>query len=339
MNMKGTVFVLLVLGLAFLATPQAWATIVNDDIVIDYVRASESGDLYNSGTARVFSYGGGPFWAAVLEDSRPLTGTPAAQRDAGVLHWVNSANRDGSPYTTLVDKFYTFCVETEAFTPGDAYDVQGLGIEARNTNKVLTGYGAWVYDKFRLNVVAATLNPRNATTDAEKKTLGAYQLALWAGMVGWTDVNSNGNFDTSEPLGAVGLTTSAYYARFGASWTDLSEAARLTQIADAGLSYAAFLLDDAYWAVDGASEWAMLRTWNYYQCINVQGDLGNARQDQMLYYGGPGGVVPEPVSLAIWGVAGGLGAMGLSLRRRRSRWSDENRQAIVDIVEGRARQG
>ena len=48
--------------------------------------------------------------------------------------------------------------------------------------------------------------------------------------------------------------------------------------------------------------------------------------------------VPEPASLAIWAIAGGLGAAGLSLKRcRQGRWSDENRQAIMGIVQGRSR--
>ncbi len=56
-------------------------------------------------------------------------------------------------------------------------------------------------------------------------------------------------------------------------------------------------------------------------------------------------VVPEPASLAIWSLTAGLSFAGLgSLRRRknktvdRGRWSDENRQAIVGIIEaGRRR--
>ncbi len=46
------------------------------------------------------------------------------------------------------------------------------------------------------------------------------------------------------------------------------------------------------------------------------------------------GSIPEPASLLIWSVAGGLAAAGAAIRRRRpTRWSDENRQAIVGLIE------
>ncbi|MGQ9576633.1 MAG: hypothetical protein ACUVUC_15095, partial [Thermoguttaceae bacterium] len=51
---------------------------------------------------------------------------------------------------------------------------------------------------------------------------------------------------------------------------------------------------------------------------------------------GSGSIIPEPTSLAIWGVVG-LGAAGLaSLRGRRklARWSDQDRQAIVQLIQG-----
>jgi hypothetical protein len=47
-----------------------------------------------------------------------------------------------------------------------------------------------------------------------------------------------------------------------------------------------------------------------------------------------GVVIPEPASLLIWSVAGGLAAAGAAIRRRRpTRWSDENRNAIVGLIE------
>jgi len=55
----------------------------------------------------------------------------------------------------------------------------------------------------------------------------------------------------------------------------------------------------------------------------------------------PSDLIPEPASLLIWSVVGGLGAAGVALKRRRQakagRWSDENRQAIFEVVEGRRR--
>jgi hypothetical protein len=48
--------------------------------------------------------------------------------------------------------------------------------------------------------------------------------------------------------------------------------------------------------------------------------------------------IPEPVSIVIWGLgaAGAAGAMALRRRKNtRARWSDENRQAIVGLIENR----
>ena len=52
--------------------------------------------------------------------------------------------------------------------------------------------------------------------------------------------------------------------------------------------------------------------------------------------------VPEPVSIVIWSVAGGVGAAAaLAAKRRRrqvrGRWSEESRRAILDVIEGKRR--
>jgi len=49
-------------------------------------------------------------------------------------------------------------------------------------------------------------------------------------------------------------------------------------------------------------------------------------------------VVPEPVSIIVWGAGAGLAAGAVAMRRReepRRKWSAKNRQAIIQIVQGR----
>ena len=70
---------------------------------------------------------------------------------------------------------------------------------------------------------------------------------------------------------------------------------------------------------------------------------GSAAQDQVILTApniipnGSSDSVPEPVTLAIWGVGAGL-AGAAALRRRkqpRGRWSQESRQAIFHVIEGK----
>jgi hypothetical protein len=42
--------------------------------------------------------------------------------------------------------------------------------------------------------------------------------------------------------------------------------------------------------------------------------------------------IPEPASLVVWSVIGAATGLG-ALRRRRARWSKENRQAIVEVIQ------
>lgn len=77
--------------------------------------------------------------------------------------------------------------------------------------------------------------------------------------------------------------------------------------------------------------------------VAILKDLGNAAaQDQIFFVAtsnDAGGLhpVPEPTTIAIWGVGVGL-AGAAALRRRKQpqgRWSKENRQQILSIIEGK----
>ena len=66
--------------------------------------------------------------------------------------------------------------------------------------------------------------------------------------------------------------------------------------------------------------------------------LDNGADQPQLWFsttGNPGGTTtPEPVSLVVWSVLGAGAAGCLAVRRRRAgRWSAENRQAIMGIIE------
>jgi len=313
-----------VVALSLLAGPSAWAAI-HDDILIDYVRVSTDGALGNSGNAVTFANNGGPFWAVMLRDDRGLTQRwqkpldPLLMRDLDSAHsgygigttphWVNAENRNGSPYTAVVDRFFTFCVETnQTFSPGTVYDIRDLSGTSWNTTKAMTGYAAWVFDKFQQNVVS--LNPR-APNDTQKAKLATYQKAIWAGMVGFTDTNTDSVWQTSEALGEVGGGTSQYHVKFGLDWDSDAD-----EYSTAGILYSAFLLDATNWAWAGANEYDMLRRFNGYQLINVQTDSAGQAQDQMIAYGGPTGGVPEPATIVVWSLLAGAAGVA-ALRRRR----------------------
>jgi hypothetical protein len=69
---------------------------------------------------------------------------------------------------------------------------------------------------------------------------------------------------------------------------------------------------------------------------------GYGAQDQIVLVrtSAPGGSppVPEPAGIAVWGIGAGLAAGAAALRRRkqrRGRWSKENREAVLRIVQGK----
>jgi post-segregation antitoxin (ccd killing protein) len=44
--------------------------------------------------------------------------------------------------------------------------------------------------------------------------------------------------------------------------------------------------------------------------------------------------VPEPIAIAIWGVLGAAGAAAMRRHKQaKGRWSEENRQAIFQVIE------
>jgi len=192
----------------------------------------------------------------------------------------------GTPYTSFV----TFCVErTEYFNPGTRYDIKGLTEQSQNSQKYLTGYAAWVYAK------TTEVNPR----DLANQTFMLYaQQAIWAGMV---TKDTSGNLNTPGLAGS-GLPMGT--PDFG----DILVAGG----AKVNIDYDTFL----------GSGWGGLAELHGYKVINVQDARGNPKQDQVISPENSTGAIPEPASLLIWSVAGGVAVAGAAIRRRRTtRWS------------------
>ena len=198
----------------------------------------------------------------------------------------------------------TFCVETQdsiSFSPG-WYNVYSVTM-TNSQNRNLKGYAAWVYDVWRAK--------EGSIASAADKM--AFQKAIWAGI----------------SSGAVNTSGSEYYAEYGSNITVWTPYQGLGTSNNIDIDYATFV------AANGLGGNGLNYTADYYFV-----DLGSSGGAQAQFLNGPEFPgIPEPASLIIWSVAGGLGAAGLGLRKRpRGRWSDENRQAIMDVVKGRARQ-
>jgi hypothetical protein len=116
-----------------------------------------------------------------------------------------------------------------------------------------------------------------------------------------------------------------------------------------GLNNPAQYLYDSWFALGGAydNDWA----WQnkpviagddfvpFVQLALLSGTSGGfpyAQEQAIFNTAGSLPDVPEPASIAIWALIGGMGAAGVAMKRRKNRhgrWSDENRQAIMSIIE------
>jgi hypothetical protein len=81
-------------------------------------------------------------------------------------------------------------------------------------------------------------------------------------------------------------------------------------------------------AAGWTSSWTPPPTEEVLTLLNSQGDPA---QDQIV------SLVPEPTTLAIWGLGVGLAGAAAMRRRKQShgRWSAENRQAIFEVIDGK----
>ncbi|NLS91350.1 MAG: hypothetical protein GXX96_04090 [Planctomycetaceae bacterium] len=199
--------------------------------------------------------------------------------------------------------FWTFCVQrNEYFSPTtNAYEVQKIQTftELTAPKRYLTGYGAWVYDKFLNAVGTATWNG-STLGSFTKANLGLLQKAMWASM---TDgLATVGGFD-------VGLFTQVGTAN---SWWTLTSSEK-TALDNLGYGLTSFAA--AWNPVSGPATWAGQDYIGDIRVLvmvdgNVQDLVGRVTDDSSPN-------VPEPATLAIWSLLGGLTLAGSQIRRRK----------------------
>jgi hypothetical protein len=238
----------------------------------------EDGDwlVISNSTLRSPSFSGGPFQARVYDEN------PAMNPSA--------SPRGGSP-------FLTFCLQkSQTFAWNTPYEV-ALGLSNDSPGHLLTGYAAWVYQKF---LVDSSLT----VAKAEK-----YQRAIWAGMVLKANLAQVTFDDLGGNLSLEQITDWSTYENYG------------------------FGRGSYRTAIGGESNFATeIQEVGDVKVIRLAG-----AQDQAVLVPDlvppPPPPVPEPASLAIWSVLA-MGAAGVAARRRasRRRWTDDQRRAIRDLV-------
>jgi hypothetical protein len=287
--MKRTLLFAAALGLSL--SSQAWAGLsINDDVrMTSGLNASQGGSYTN---------GGGPFKAELFDDT---------------LSTVSGHGSD-LPYAT----FLTFCVQ-HGENLATWNNLDSLNPYSLATNRYLTGYAAWAYEKFVNSPLSSVANVGTANS----LDLTAYQFAIWGGMVNLNPA-SNTAVAVAAQIGVSGLSETDFSANVPA-WGNTV----LNLLQAKGLDYATF----------AGSGWTggVLDLHNY-KIMNLSNGGGTGTQDQIIV---PAGSldVPEPASLAVWSILAG-GAAGLSVARRRratarGRWSNDNREAILSVIEGK----
>jgi hypothetical protein len=305
-NMVRRLLVVLGVFLAFGCMAQiASASINGDDLYLG---------LWNGGS---LGQAEGPFQAQIYSTQYPASPSgisiPAGQPAPGPSNQV--AN------------FLTFCVQTNQYfwSSGEWFNIAGLSkatdAPVGTPEYTLSAYTAWVYNKFYNDAPYAAFAQNPSLSPAGSGPAGTgltwaqafdyFQECIWAGMV--------------APGGRVGDASSEF------AFSNFSSA-DLTNLDNLGIGY------------DEFSGLGLTSTGNVV-VINfnpVPDDGYEMGQNQLLVLapGDEGQIpnpIPEPTTIAIWGVGVGL-AGAAALRRRRQpggRWSDENRQAIFHIIEGK----
>lgn len=236
---------------------------------------------------------------------------------------------DLNPSGGQVDTIYTFCLELNqgiwvsdpTLAPPDndiRYKVAGLGnttSEGKTLN--LNGFGAWLFYEFstgKNGAGGAGVIPTYGFLTTQQA--GAIQFGLWKDL-GYTNDEISAAVAGYSGWGTTDLT--AYQAILN-DWQDDYNADRAFQTASIPLVRVAQMQGpygfEQYGFDPGPAQ-----------------DLGVLVTGSEL--GGRPPIVPEPTSIVVWTLAAGLGAAGsVAARRRRTRWSEDSRRAILGIIEG-----
>jgi len=268
-----TMAITLLGGLSFASA----AIEVNDDIQIN---------VWNRGQSQ------GPFQVTIYDDHTPGIGSK-----------------------TIVETpspFLTFCVEThEYFNNVDTFNINGFNNYTTNSNKLLTGYSAWVYEKFldlSINVTDSTQTLTNlfsAYGVSTKNALNAFQDAIWAGVITKEAAINASNVGSKN--------NSEYGAQYGKDYN--LENSTLVAL---GINLTAFQ-NDSQW--HGASYAEKLANVGDVLVINIHtgSNMGQDQLIQIITNGHQNDPVPEPAGFVIWSLLAGvcwLGARRVKAARR-----------------------
>jgi hypothetical protein len=290
--------------------------------------------------------------AAIAQNDDLQLSTWSGSNWEGPFHatvWDDHTSAFHYPPTGLVKDadFLTFCVErTNYFSNGFVFNIDQIGPITATGNKRLTGYSAWVYQKFlkieQLNGFGVGTLPTGtyaikpsgaATTVTWQNAFNAYQTAIWAGMVAHDSSGNPLNLPGEAGSEWVGIPNGGDYAAIGISYNDWlasnwlglpvsTRQEQLDSLAQVG-DFHVMVLDPTqhnYSATYGGGY-----TWG---------------QDQIVFLT-EGEVVPEPATLVVWSLLGAGSWLGMRVWRRRNRpagrqpWSPENRSAILSIIENK----
>jgi hypothetical protein len=239
--------------------------------------------------------------AKYLGHAYDIGNNPLFEGNGGAFSWVLSSTHSplSSPTNTA---FQTFCVElTQTIStgsPGPYYKVSSVFTPTVgsfiNSSSSTLGNLQGIY---LFDLWSANKITQNATN------AGVVQAALW---------ESEGYSD-SQIASALGIST--FYLN---NTVDTSIQTFLGVALSTSTSYSNYSPSDVV-AFD-------LKTLG-----------GSGAQDQIVLGtvgGSNNGSVPEPVSLAVWGIGAGLAAGSVALRRKQpnGRWSKKNRQAILQVI-------
>jgi hypothetical protein len=257
--------------------------------------------------------------------------TPYHYLNGGEFQFTLTKNLNYPPYAPPANQgfvagtqstIYSFCAEIDQYIASPMYVTHLADAWDSDHSHHLTDFAEWVFWGYSTkdeggNIVADRAGSGNPIT---KPTLPVL----------------SGSPPSGVAVGATIQWTIWHEMQYAVSATPPNQAL-----------YNAWL---AQYAVDNAANGA----WDHYKDTHVDdpvmvawlssnyqdvldGKWGGA-QDQVVFIPARAlSLIPEPASLAIWAVAGGLGAAGLALKRRRqnsrTRWPEENRQAIMSIIE------
>jgi hypothetical protein len=230
----------------------------------------------------------------------------ASEGNGGAFSWQLTGTVSGPPSSPIGTNFDTFCTELQQnINNGSTYTIGSLftpstGGTINSSGNILQNMkGVYLFDLWSNNLLSSYTSSWGSAAVA-----GAVQYELWA---------SEGY--TSAQISSTGGLSGSLFNSASA------DAAILLGVTDVNGAYS------SSWAPTDVS--AFILTHN-----------GGPAQDQIVLVpsngqqtGSP--ATPEPTSMIVWGVGAGLAGAAAARRgtRRRGKWTKQNRQAILAVIE------